>query len=107
MGWGAGPGNSGYSWGTFVDGELAAVACTFFLGRSYEDVGVVTVPKFQRRGLSTACAAALCRDIRTRGHQPIWSTSPDNAASLRVAEKLGLRVDRQDVTYVIGIDIPA
>ena len=31
----------------------------------------------------------------------------DNAASLLVAEKLGLRVDRLDVSYVIGIDIPA
>ena len=107
--WGGAQGlaTSGYAWGAFVDGELAAVACTFFLGRSYEDIGVVTVPKFQRRGLSTACTAALCRDIRARGHQPIWATSPDNTASLRVAEKLGLRVDRQDVSYVIGIDIPA
>ncbi len=106
--WGGAQGlaTSGYGWGAFVDGELAAVACTFFLGRSYEDVGVVTVTRFQRRGLSTACAAALCRDIRARGHQPIWATSPDNTASLRVAEKLGFQVDRHDVSYVIGIDIP-
>ncbi len=107
--WGGAQGlaNSGYSWGAFVDGELAAVACTFFLGWSYEDVGVVTVSKFQRRGLSTACTAALCRDIRARGHQPTWETSPDNTASLRVAEKLGFQVARRDVSYVIGIDIPA
>lgn len=106
--WGGAHGlaHSGYAWGAFVDGELAAVACTFFLGRSYEDVGVVTVPKFRCRGLSTACAAGLCRDIRARGRQPIWTTSPDNIASLRVAEKLGLLIDRQDDTYVIGIDIP-
>ncbi len=106
--WGGAQGlaTSGYGWGAFVGGALAAVACTFFLGRSYEDVGVVTVTGFQRRGLSTACAAALCRDIRARGHQPTWATSPDNTASLRVAEKLGFQVDRHDVSYVIGIDIP-
>lgn len=107
--WGGARGlaTSGYAWGAYIEGELAAVACTFFLGRSYEDIGVVTVSEFQRRGLSTACAAALCRDIRARGHQPTWATSPDNTSSLRVAEKLGFQVDRQDVSYVIGIDIPS
>lgn len=99
--------HSGYAWGAFVDGELTAVACTFFLSRSYEEVGVVTAPQFRRRGLSTACSAGLCRDIRARGRRPLWSTSPDNTASLRVAEKLGLLVERQDDAYVIGIDIPA
>ncbi len=106
--WGGAQGmaDSGYGWGAFIDGELAAVACTFFLGWSYENVGVVTVAKFQRRGLSTACTAALCRDIRARGRQPTWETSPDNTASQRVAEKIGFQVDRQDVSYVIGVDIP-
>jgi GNAT superfamily N-acetyltransferase len=107
--WGGAKGlaNSGYGWGAFVDGELAAVACTFFLGRRYEDVGVVTAKKYQRRGLSTACALGLCQDIRARGRQPTWATSPDNTASLRVAEKLGFQVDRQDMSYVIGVEIPA
>ncbi|MFN8465163.1 MAG: GNAT family N-acetyltransferase [Caldilineaceae bacterium] len=97
---------SGYGWGAFVDGELAAVACTFYLGRSYEDIGVVTLDTYRRRGLSTACTVGLCCDVRARGHQPLWETSPDNTASLRVAEKLGFQVDRQDVSYVIGVDIP-
>ena len=107
--WGGAQGlaNSGYAWGAYVDGELAAVACTFYLGRTYEDIGVVTIEKYRRRGLSTACTVGLCHDIRARGHQPLWETSPDNTASLRVAEKLGLQVDRQDVSYVIGVDIPA
>ncbi len=98
--------HSGYGWGAYVGGQLAAVACTFFLGKTYEDVGVVTIAKYQRQGLSTACAGALCRDIRARGHQPTWSTSPDNTASLRVAEKLGFQVHRHAVSYVIGIEIP-
>lgn len=107
--WGGAQGlaNSGYAWGAFVDGELAAVACTFYLGLSYEDIGVVTIEKYRGRGLSTACTVGLCRDIRARGHQPIWETSPDNTASLRVAEKLGFQVDRYDVSYVIGVEIPA
>jgi GNAT superfamily N-acetyltransferase len=97
---------SGYGWGAFVAGQLAAVACTFFLGDTYEDIGVVTEPQFRGLGLSTACALALCHDIYTRGHQPGWTTSPDNTASVRVAEKLGFTVYRQDFLYVIGIPIP-
>ena len=106
--WGGAEGlaKSGYGWGAFVDGQLAAVACSAFVGETYEDIGVVTITKYQRQGLSTACAGALCRDVRARGHQPVWETSPDNIASLRVAEKLGFQVDRQDVLYAIGVDIP-
>ncbi|MBK8047554.1 MAG: GNAT family N-acetyltransferase [Anaerolineales bacterium] len=92
--------------GAFVNGELAAVASSFFVGSSYEDIGVVTAPDFRGRGLSPACVQALCRDIRTRGRQPCWSTSPDNLPSLRVAEKQGFQVARHDVLYVAGIETP-
>ena len=98
---------SGCSWGIFVDNRLAAVACTFFLGKSYEDIGILTVPKFRGLGLSTACANALCNDIRARGHQPSWVTSPDNPASLRVAEKLGFTVQRTDFEHVVRGEIRA
>ncbi|MEW5961703.1 MAG: GNAT family N-acetyltransferase, partial [Chloroflexota bacterium] len=77
---------SGFGWGAFAAGQLASVACTFFLGETYEDIGVVTEPGFRGLGLSTACAGALCHDIRARGHRPSWTTSPDNSASVRVAE---------------------
>jgi RimJ/RimL family protein N-acetyltransferase len=97
---------SGLAWGAFVAGQLAAVACTFFLGQTYEEIGIVTEPKFRGRGLSTACTLALCSDIQARGHQPSWTTSPDNTASLRVAEKLGFSRVRDDLLYVVGISIP-
>lgn len=97
---------SGFGWGAFVGGQLASVACTFFLGATYEDIGVVTERQFRGAGLSMACVVALCRDIRSRGHQPSWTTSPDNTASIRVAEKLGFTIQRHDYLYVVGIPIP-
>jgi RimJ/RimL family protein N-acetyltransferase len=97
---------SGCAWGAFIDRQLASVACTFFYGEKYEDIGVVTEPEFRGLGLSTACAAALCDDIQARGRQPSWTTSPDNTASLRVAEKLGFVFQREDRLYVVGISIP-
>lgn len=106
--WGGPPGlaSSGYAWGVFAGGRLVSVACTFFLGEAYEDLGVVTEPGFRGLGLSVACAGALCQDVQNRGRRPSWSTSPDNTASLRVAEKLGFSLLRPDRIYVIGASIP-
>ncbi len=98
--------SSGYAWGVFARDRLVSVACSFFLGDRYEDIGVVTEPAFRRLGLSAACAGALCQDIQDRGYQPSWSTSPDNTASLRVAEKLGFSILRRDRLYAIGVSIP-
>jgi predicted GNAT family acetyltransferase len=97
---------SGYAWGAFRQGRLAAVACSFFVGVHYEDIGVLTLPTERGRGLSVACAGALCADIQQRGRQPSWSTSPDNTASLRVAEKLGFTVHRRDRLLVVGYPMP-
>ncbi len=106
--WGgpAGLARSGYAWGAFAAGRLVSVACSFFVGARYEDLGVVTEPEFRGLGLSVACAGALCGDILDRGHWPSWTTSPDNTASLRVAEKLGFVVRRRDYLYVAGRSIP-
>jgi len=106
--WGGPPGlaASGCAWGAFTDGQLVSTAATWFLGNVHEELGVVTEAAFRGRGLSAACTAALCADVRSRGHQPTWSTSPDNLASLRVAEKVGFSIAGKAHLYVIGTPIP-
>ena len=91
---------AGFCFGAFVDGRLASVASPFLMGERFEDIGVVTLEEFRGRGLSPACAARVVADIRKRGRQPTWSTSPDNQASVRVAAKLGAEKERDDVLYV-------
>ena len=105
--WGglAGLASSGRAWGAFVAGRLASVAGTFFAGQEFEDIGVVTEPALRGQGLNTACAAGLCRDIRRRGGTPSWSTSADNPASQRVAEKLGFAWQRTDWLYVTASEV--
>ena len=106
--WG-GPGGlaaSGTGWGAFSGRRLVAVACPFFVGVAYEDLGVATEPGFRGLGLSPACAAAVCQDVRRRGRVPSWTTSPDNTASLRVAGKLGFRVERHDRLLVVDVPVP-
>jgi RimJ/RimL family protein N-acetyltransferase len=106
--WGGPPGlaSSGYAWGAFADGRLVSIACSFFVGEQYEEIGVATEPEFRGLGLSAACAGALCAEIQDRGRRPSWSTSPDNKASLRVAEKIGFSLLRRGQLYVIGVSIP-
>lgn len=94
---------SGYAWGAFVDGRLRSIACPFFAGTRYEDLGVVTEPAVRATGLSTACAAAVCADIRARGRVPSWTTTVDNAASRRIPVKLGFTEVRRDVLHVVGM----
>ena len=106
--WGgpAGLAASGCAWGAFEGGQLVSVACSFFVGTGYEDLGVVTEPAFRGLGLSAACAGGVCADILGRGRRPSWTTSPDNIASLRVAEKLGFELQRRDRLYVARIAVP-
>jgi RimJ/RimL family protein N-acetyltransferase len=98
--------SSGHAWGAFTANKVVSVACSFFVGDQYEDIGVVTESAFRGHGLSAACAGALCEEIRSRGRRPSWTTSPDNTASIRVAEKLGFVTHRRDRLYITQQEIP-
>lgn len=107
--WGghAGLAASEKAWVAVADGRVVAVAAAFFVGRAYEDVGVVTEPGYRGRGLGTACAAAVVADIRARGRRPSWTTSPDNAGSRGIAARLGFVHARDDVLYAVGVTLPS
>jgi predicted GNAT family acetyltransferase len=89
-----------------VDGKIASIAVPFYVGDTFEDIGVVTEPDHRRKGLSTACAGALIADIRGRGRVPSWSTSPDNTGSRGLAARLGFVHERDDVLYALRTPIP-
>lgn len=96
----------GFAWGAFAHDRLVAVACSFFVGEHYEDIGVVTLAAYRRLGLSTACAGGLCRDIQSRGRRPSWTTPTDNRPGLRVAQKLGFVMQRRHRLHLIGQSAP-
>ncbi len=106
--WGghAGLAASGTAWVATDGGRPVSVACPFYVGTTYEDIGVVTEPAYRGRGLSTACAAAVVADIRARGHRPSWTTSPGNAGSRAVAARLGFVAVRDDLLYAVGVAVP-
>ena len=88
--------------GAIVEGRLVAIAHTSAITQKHADIGVYTVEAHRRQGLSTACAGLVAAAVQETGRTPTWSTGEDNWASLRVAEKLGLREVGRRVYVIPG-----
>ena len=80
---------SGLAAGAVVEGRLVAVAYTNALTAGYGDMGVATDEAWRGRGFASAAASIVARRLQEQGRTPVWSAGEGNAASLRVAEKLG------------------
>jgi len=76
-------------WCAYVDGEPVAFACAPWRSARWFDVSVDTLPGARQLGLGTIVAAAMIRDERARGREPVWGADEDNHASLRLAARLG------------------
>lgn len=78
--------------GAFADGAL--VSCTDAPGMPYmkdyvREIGVNTLQDHRRRGYAAA-ACSKCVDEILKSHKvPLWSTSVNNAASRKLAERIG------------------
>ena len=75
--------------GAVVDGRLVALAHTNAVTAEYGDIGVYTDDAWRGMGFATASASIVARRIQDLGRTPVWSAGEDNAASLRIAAKLG------------------
>ena len=93
---------NGIAAGAVVDGNIVAIAHTYAETDLHADIGVSTVEQWRGKGFATAAASLVAREIQAKGKVPAWSCGEDNAASLRVAQKLGFtEVGRR--TYVIPV----
>ncbi len=93
---------NGAAAGAVVEGGLVALAHTNALTAKHGDIGVATDESWRGKGFASACGNIVARLIRERGRIPVWSAGEDNAASLRIAAKLGfLEVSRR---YYLNTD---
>ena len=81
----------GFVAGAIEAGQIVAIAQTYARTTRYADIGVSTLPAYQRRGYATAAAALVAGKLQEIELTPVWSTGEDKQASRRVAEKLGFR----------------
>ena len=75
--------------GAVVEDRLVALAHTNAMTARYGDIGVATDEVWRGRGFASASTCLVARRIQERGRTPVWSAGEGNAASLRVASKLG------------------
>jgi len=74
-----------------VEGRVVSICQAIAVTETLWDVAIDTLEGHRRRGHAAACFEALAAHMATTGGQPVWSADDDNAASLRLAAKLGFR----------------
>ena len=79
----------GAIWSAWIDGAAVAFAYAPWRSAKYFDVSVDVVPEARQLGLATLVASAMIRDERAHGREPVWGADEGNAASQRLARRLG------------------
>jgi hypothetical protein len=72
------------------DGRAVSVCCSVRMTAAAHEAGVETHQEFRGRAYAAQVVSAWARSVRGMGRMPLYSTSWQNTASQRVAEKLGL-----------------
>lgn len=93
----------GMGFAAFDGKTLVCGASSHSYYREGIEVEIDTNPTHLRRGLATACAAALILECLRRGLYPSWDAA--NQESLALAEKLGYRFDREYKAYQVATSI--
>jgi hypothetical protein len=76
-------------WAVRVDGVPASFAYAPWRSEAWFDVSVDTLQRFRQLGLGTVVASAMIRGERELGREPVWGSDEANAASMRLAARLG------------------
>jgi GNAT superfamily N-acetyltransferase len=76
-------------WTVWVDGAPVSFAYAPWRSGRWFDVSVDTLPSARQLGLATVVAAAMIRNERACGREPVWGADEGNHASLALAHRLG------------------
>jgi GNAT superfamily N-acetyltransferase len=74
--------------------EIISEAYASALGDQYAEIGGITREDYRGRGYAPIACAYLIEASERRGYQAYWSCDADHTASIRVAQKLGFRQEK-------------
>jgi RimJ/RimL family protein N-acetyltransferase len=89
--------------------EVVAWATVDFIAGGRGDIGFFTQEPYRRQGLATVTAAAALEHGLAPETSPAlikahWTCAEDNRGSIRLAEKLGCRLDREYWIHFLAFD---
>ena len=76
-------------WTAYLDGAPMSFAYAPWRSVRWFDVSIDTLPAARQLGLGRLVAAAMIRDERAQGREPVWGADEGNTASLSLAHRLG------------------
>lgn len=56
-----------------------------------QEIGINTLPEYRKKGYAADACALCTQNMIARGKCPLWSTSVNNIASQKLAEKIGFK----------------
>ena len=71
-------------------GRAVSICCSVRKSLKAEEAGVETLVSYRGKGYAARAVAGWAQAIKEKGRIPLYSTSWDNGASQRVAQKLGM-----------------
>jgi RimJ/RimL family protein N-acetyltransferase len=74
--------------------EIIVESYVSSFGETQADIGAVTREAYRGHGYAPIACAYLIQACEQRGYQAYWSCDAENEASIRVAQKLGVRQER-------------
>ena len=89
----------GLGYVAIYDGKPVCGASSYTYYDNGIEIEIGTLEPHRRKGLATACAAALIIECLAKGLYPSWDAA--NCASVALAEKLGYHFANEYVTYEI------
>ena len=84
------------------DGSAVSVCYSARASAGAAEAGVETAAGFRGRGCAALAVDAWAQEVRAKGRVPFYSTAWTNAASLAVANKLGLILFGEDIHITPG-----
>ena len=76
--------------GVLEEGRVVSICCSVRKSSKAEEAGVETLTSYRGKGYAARAVVGWAQAIRKKGRIPFYSTSWDNEASQRVAQKLGM-----------------
>lgn len=88
----------------FLDGEEIVSLCfSGFVSGNIYAIDIETKVTYRRKGYAELVSRAFIADCINREFQPHWDCMAENIASVRLAEKLGFRLDHAYTLYSFSL----